>query len=137
MVWIDKGVNLMDELARYDDSPNTLRVASLLALTRAGILSDLGRVPEAMAAAEKPVAMKRKLLQLHPGDSDLSIGLASSLRVYSEDLDGWQRPAEACAAAREARGILDSMAAHGGIPARIQKADAEPLDARLKACPKS
>ncbi|MEI9905461.1 MAG: hypothetical protein WDN06_17100 [Asticcacaulis sp.] len=132
LVWIDKGVSLIDDVSRYDDSDVTLRISGLLNLTRAGILSDLGRVPEAMAAAEKPVAMKRAVARLHPGDADAQFALADALHVYGDDLDTWKRPAAACAAFREAKAIWDGQQ---NVPQRLQKAEVEVVDARLKSCP--
>ncbi len=132
LAWIDKGVAVADELTRYDDSAATVRMASLVNLTRASLLGDLGHVDEAIAAAEKPVAMKRTLARLHPNDSDMQFTLASALRVYAQDLYGWKHPAEACAALREAKAVWD---AHPDAPPRLQKAEVAVVTTRLKTCP--
>ncbi len=134
LTWADQGVALIGQVAQFDDSIATQRALNLLALNRAAILSDLGRVDEAAAVAGQSIAARRLMVQRHPGDSDIRLSLATSLRVYAISLDGWKRPAEACAAAREARAQWTEMASHGGVPDRL-KADVAWLDARLKTCP--
>lgn len=133
LTWADQGVALIGQVAQFDDSIATQRATNLLALNRAAILSDLGRVDEAVAVAGQSIAARRLMMQRHPGDSDIRLSLATSLRVYAISLDGWKRPAEACAAAREARALWAEMASHGGVPDRL-KADVAWLDARLKTC---
>jgi len=131
LAWADKGAGLMEELMRYDDSAATLHMAVLLDLTRAEILSGLGRTGEAMPAAQKAVAIKRQLARAQPDDTDTQFGLASALRLYAQNLDAWKQPAAACTALREAKTI---WARYTNLPQRLRDNEVAVIDARLKTC---
>ena len=134
--WAETGFAIISDLANYDDSTGTRHIRDILSMQKSRALADLGRAGEAVTEAEASVERRRVSLARQPDDLDNKSNLASGLHNLSDFYVTVKQPAKACAAAREAMGLLDDLAKHGGVPVRNQRLDGDPLKAYVATCPK-
>jgi eukaryotic-like serine/threonine-protein kinase len=131
--WAERGLADAAALRRFENSPVLNGVTNLVLLQHATLLVESGRPAEAMAEARASVAERLRSARAEPASDDAWASYLYALRPFSEIADLARRPAEACAAARTAKGGWHRLYRGRTMPER-QANDLARVEARLARC---
>jgi serine/threonine-protein kinase len=102
LAWTERGVAAAARLRSFEDSPRARHMQNILTLQLGTALHDVGRMPEAIAAAEESIAGRKALLALEPNVYEAQRAVPVGLRPLAEIYAAAGQREKACAAIREA-----------------------------------
>jgi tetratricopeptide (TPR) repeat protein len=133
--WAERGKELIDGLARYDDSTGTRHYVNILALQHASVLNDLGQPKEAIAEMEAGITLRRQFAARQPDDLDRQSHLVSGLHILADQYMKAGEPVEACRVVHEALSIYDRLEKSSGVSKYYKQEDGVPLREMAAKCP--